>query len=126
MKLYCFRNIPEHQSEEKIPIHRHINRGVPLSIRLKWLKRYRRYFLFRKKRLEILLNGEFDKKLLDDFMKKFKIKEIVGLNHKEKILTDEPTRDLLEELFEIFEEDIFKSEFELIAQDMSSEEKACP
>ena len=92
--------------------------------RLKWLKRYRRYFLFRKKRLEILLNGEFDKKLLDDFMKKFKIKEIVGLNHKEKILTDEPTRDLLEELFEIFEEDIFKSEFELIAQDMSSEEKA--
>lgn len=92
--------------------------------RLKWLKRYRRYFLFRKKRLEILLNGEFDKRLLDDFMKKFKIKEIVGLNHKEKILTDEPTRDLLEELFEIFEEDIFKSEFELIAQDMSSEEKA--
>lgn len=92
--------------------------------RLKWLKRYRRYFLFRKKRLEILLNGEFDKKLLDDFMKKFKIKEIVELNHKEKILTDEPTRDLLEELFEIFEEDIFKSEFELIAQDMSSEGKA--
>lgn len=92
--------------------------------RLKWLKRYRRYFLFRKKRLEILLNGEFDKKLLDDFMKKFKIKEIIGLNHKEKILTDGPTRNLLEELFEIFEEDIFKSEFELIAQDMSSEGKA--
>lgn len=92
--------------------------------RQKWLKRYRRYFLFRKKRLEILLNGEFDKKLLDDFMDKFKIKEIIGLNHKEQILTDGPTRNLLEELFEIFEEDIFKSEFELIAQDMSSEEKA--
>lgn len=92
--------------------------------RLKWLKRYRRYFLFRKKRLQILLNGEFDKKLLDDFIKKFKIEEIVGLNHKEKILTDEPTRKLLEELFDIFEEDIFKSEFELIAQDMSSVEKA--
>ena len=92
--------------------------------RLKWLKRYRRYFLFRMKRLQILLNGEFDKKLLDDFIKKFKIEEIVGLNHKEKILTDEPTRKLLEELFDIFEEDIFKSEFELIAQDMSSVEKA--
>ena len=75
--------------------------------RLKWLKRYRRYFLFRKKRLEILLNGEFDKKLLDDFMDKFKIKEIIELNHKEQILTDGPTRNLLEELFEIFEEDIF-------------------
>jgi hypothetical protein len=83
--------------------------------RLKWLRRYRRYFLFRQRKLQIILNGEFDEKLLQHFSETFKIKEIVS---------DKIEDRLIQELFDIFEEDIFKSEFELLLHDMPQERKA--
>lgn len=83
--------------------------------RLKWLRRYKRYFLFRKKRLQIILNGKYDNKLKLDFFKIFKIEEITS---QKKLSTE-----LINDIFETFEEEIFKSEFELILRDMPQEEK---
>ena len=82
--------------------------------RLKWLRRYRRYFLFRQRKLQILLNGKYDKELKLDFLEKFKIDDIIS----QKIHSTE----LINHIFEVFEEEIFKSEFELILNDMPQEE----
>ena len=83
--------------------------------RLKWLKRYKKYFLFRQKRLQIILNGKYEKELKEDFISKFKINEI--LKQKEYSI------DTLNQIFENFEEEIFKSEFEFILRDMPQNEK---
>jgi hypothetical protein len=92
------------------------NPGLKINYesRLKWLRRYRRYFLFRQRKLQIMLNGEFDEKLLQHFRETFKIKEVVS---------DKIDVKLIQELFDIFEEDIFKSEFELLLHDMPQEWK---
>ena len=83
--------------------------------RLKWLRRYKRYFLFRQRRLQILLNGKYDEELKSDFFKKFRIEEITSQR--------KPSKELINYIFEIFEEEIFKSEFELILSDMPQEER---
>lgn len=41
--------------------------------RLKWLRRYKRYFLFRQRKLQILLNGKYDKELKRSSMKHSKL-----------------------------------------------------
>jgi hypothetical protein len=84
--------------------------------RLKWLRRYRRYFLFRQKRLQILLNGAYDEELKKEFLETFKIDEFLE--------AEKPSEEFAEALFKIFEEDIFKSELELILNDMPQEGKA--
>ncbi|MCM1139781.1 MAG: hypothetical protein NC453_14535 [Muribaculum sp.] len=91
--------------------------------RLKWLRRYRRYFLFRQRKLQIILNGEYDKNLLARFKETFKIEEVLNLKSDGKVMNDISAKNLLSDLFDVFEEDIFKSEFELIVQDMSLEDK---
>lgn len=83
--------------------------------RLKWLRRYKRYFLFRQRRLQILLNGKYDEELKLNFFKTFKVEEIIS--------QDRPSNELINHIFEVFEEEIFKSEFELILRDMPQEEK---
>lgn len=82
--------------------------------RLKWLRRYKKYFLFRKKRLQILLNGKYEKKLKDDFIRKFKIIEVIRKKY---------SIDTINKIFEAFDEEIFKSEFELLLMDMPQKEK---
>lgn len=54
--------------------------------RLKWLRRYKRYFLFRQRRLQILLNGKYDEELKSDFFKKFRIEEITSQRKPSKEL----------------------------------------
>ena len=83
--------------------------------RLKWLRRYKRYFLFRQRKLQILLNGKYDKELKTKFYETFKIDDITS--------QDKTSKELIDALFEVFEEEIFKSEFELILRDMPFSEK---
>ena len=78
--------------------------------RLKWLRRYKRYFLFRQRKLQILLNGKYDKELKAKFYETFKIDDVTS--------QDKTSKELINALFEVFEEEIFKSEFELILRDM--------
>lgn len=83
--------------------------------RLKWLRRYKRYFLFRQRKLQILLNGKYDKELKAKFYETFKIDDVTS--------QDKTSKELINALFEVFEEEIFKSEFELILRDMPFSEK---
>lgn len=83
--------------------------------RLKWLNRYKRYFLFRQKKLQIILNGSYDETLQSNFYETFKIKAITSQSAISK--------ELINDLFEIFEEEIFKSEFDLIVNDMPIDKK---
>jgi hypothetical protein len=83
--------------------------------RLKWLRRYKRYFLFRQRKLQILLNGKYDKELKTKFYETFKIDDVTS--------QDKTSKELIDALFEVFEEEIFKSEFELILRDMPFSEK---
>lgn len=85
--------------------------------RLKWLSRYKRYFLFRQRKLQLILNGEYEKKLVNQFLEKFKIDKLISQNDKSI------PKEILKGLFETFEEDIFKAEFELIAKEMPLDEK---
>ena len=78
--------------------------------RLKWLRRYRRYFLFRQLKLKINLNGNYDQNLVKSFYQTFKIQEI---NNNQVNLDDE-----IENIFESFEEEIFKTEIELLVNEM--------
>lgn len=83
--------------------------------RFKWLRRYKRYFLFRQKRLQTILYGKYEKELTKNFLETFKIDDITVSGHI--------SSELIEDIFEIFEEEIFKSEFELILNDMPINEK---
>lgn len=73
--------------------------------RLKLLRRFRKYFLYRNRRLKIQTEGGYDDSTFENFKRRF--------------LTD---RDR-EEWFENNEEDIFQSEYRLLI-DKASEEKA--
>ncbi|MCZ2643924.1 hypothetical protein O1430_01725 [Bacteroides fragilis] len=64
--------------------------------RLKWLRRYKRYFLFRQRKLQILLNGKYDKELKAKFYETFKIDDVTS--------QDKTSKELIDALFEVFEE----------------------
>lgn len=67
--------------------------------RLKWLRRYKRYFLFRQRKLQILLNGKYDKELKAKFYETFKIDDVTS--------QDKTSKELIDALFEVFEEEIW-------------------
>ncbi len=61
------------------------------------------------------MNGKYDKELKTKFYETFKIDDITS--------QDKTSKELIDALFEVFEEEIFKSEFELILRDMPFSEK---
>jgi len=73
--------------------------GEPLASRLKLLKRFKKYFLFRNRLLKIRESGGPNDDMLEDFKERF-------LNN-----ANNP-----EAFFEQFEEDIFQSEYILLIQ----------
>ena len=81
-----------------------------VTSREKWLTRYRRYFLFREKQLEILLNGEYKDKFKKDFYSKFSIIQIIN--------EDKLAPEQMENLFLTLDEDIFQAEFEILLRNM--------
>ena len=72
-------------------------------------------FYLDKRKLQILLNGKYDKELKAKFYETFKIDDVTS--------QDKTSKELINALFEVFEEEIFKSEFELILRDMPFSEK---
>lgn len=82
--------------------------------RLKWLYRYRRYFILRKRKLQMIIDGKYEPSMLDNFYKRFKFKEL------ENIAQDNNPHKTIKEIFDLFEEEIFKAEIELIAKEMPS------
>ncbi len=78
------------------------------AAQLKRMKRFKRYFLFRKLIFEIRLKGELTKELIEKFRKDFKIDGNI---------------ENTEEWFERFEEDIFSSECHIMI-DMQQNDSA--
>lgn len=113
-KLTALQKVVDNEIKKILSKKRRLGNNTYGEERLKWLKRYNRYFLFRQRRLQILLNGRYDGKLKNVFFDNFKIREV---------LNDELSDVLIEDIFEAFEEGIFKSEFELILRDMPQKEK---
>ncbi|MCM1140135.1 MAG: hypothetical protein NC453_16340 [Muribaculum sp.] len=123
-KLDTLQEVVDNQIKQIKKFLSEHNSSEEFETRLKWLRRYRRYFLFRKRKLQIILNGEYDKNMSQKFLETFKVEEVRNLRTEDGVRNDENAKNLLSNLFDIFEEDIFKSEFELLAQDMSLEDKA--
>lgn len=113
-KLTALQEVVDNEIKKILSKKRRLGDNTYGEERLKWLKRYKRYFLFRQRKLQILLNGKYDEGLKEDFLKNFKIS---------KVLNEELSDVLIMDIFEAFEEGIFKSEFELILRDMPQKEK---
>lgn len=113
-KLTALQEVVDNEIKKILLKKRSLEDNTYGEERLKWLKRYKRYFLFRQRRLQILLHGKYDEELKLDFFNNFKIDETLG---------DGLSDVLIKDIFEAFEEGIFKSEFELILRDMPQEEK---
>lgn len=113
-KLTALQEVVDNEIKKILLKKRSLEDNTYGEERLKWLKRYNRYFLFRQRRLQILLNGKYDEKLKNVFFDNFKIREV---------LNEELSDVLIKDIFEAFEEGIFKSEFELILRDMPQKEK---
>ncbi len=79
--------------------------GNALESRLKLLRRFKKFFLYRNRLLKIREEGGPNKLILDDFENRFL-----------KKVTD------VEKFFEQFEEDIFQSEYRLIIQKLVKKE----
>lgn len=79
--------------------------GDVLASRLKLLRRFKKFFLYRNRLLRIREAGGLSEDMLEDFRKRFLQK----------------TSDL-EDLFEQFDEDIFQSEYRLYIQKLSKNE----
>lgn len=115
-KLQALKNLVEKEIKKTVSEQNTRKNPDWGKIRLKWLRRYKRYFLFRLKKIQLLLNGEFDRKIYDEFLQRFRITEII--DEKSNMF------DHIQIIFELFEEDIFKSEFELLLTHMPSEMKS--
>lgn len=76
-----------------------------LSSRLKQLRRFKKFFLYRNRLLKIREEGGPNSEMLEDFRKRF-LKKVTQV----------------EDLFEQFDEDIFQSEYRLLIQKLSQKE----
>lgn len=79
--------------------------GEVLASRLKLLRRFKKYFLYRNRLLKIRETGGPDDEMRDSFEARFLTKE-----------------ENVEEFFEQFEEDIFQSEYRLLIQKSTKDE----
>lgn len=103
-------NIKENKEKQ------HANKPEWGETRLKWLRRYKRYFLFRERKLQLNINGGLDKQLCENFRTTFKFDEVIKTTG---ILSEK----LVKSIFENFEEEIFKTEIELIGNEMLDSQK---
>lgn len=85
--------------------------------RLKWLDRYRKYFIIRYRKLKMIVDGKFESSMIEDFYKDFKIDELLDKG-KQEGHNDVWTDDDVIDIFNKFEEDIFSAEIELLAKGM--------
>ena len=76
-----------------------------LSSRLKQLRRFKKFFLYRNRLLKIREEGGINSEMLEDFRMRF-LKKVTQV----------------EDLFEQFDEDIFQSEYRLLIQKLSQKE----
>lgn len=82
--------------------------------RLKWLKRYRKYFIYRKRKLKTIIEGQFNKSTVDDFYNTFKI---------DKLLNGDNSNKIKSEIFEILDKDIFDAYLTRLAASMPKEDR---
>lgn len=75
--------------------------------RLKWLRRYKRFFIFRHRLLRIKEDGEITEEYLKNLKERYKF-EFTTLHAQE-----------LEKIFSTFEEEIFKAEIEIVLTNSS-------
>ena len=80
--------------------------------RIKWLARYKKYFLYRQRKLEIMASGKFNEKNITKFYDRFSFGKIQNLSN------DANSSQTLETLFNTFEEEIFKTEIDLLGKEM--------
>ena len=82
--------------------------------RLKWLKRYRKYFIYRKRKLKTIIEGQFKMSMVDDFYNNFHI-----LDNPDK----EGLKAYKKKVFDKFDEDIFDTNLSMIASNMPDNER---
>lgn len=120
----------EHCIDNEIKYTRNRDEGKEVNIRdwkeirLKWLYRYKRFFIFRKRVLQIRLQG-FTEEVLAEFYRFFK--EVIPFSSYSERRDDKTNISLLKkkmiEIFDSFEEDIMQSEIQLMFKEMPNEWK---
>lgn len=90
------------------------NSSTSSETRLKWLKRYRKYFIYRKRKLKTIIEGRFIPSMANEFYKTFKIKELLNEDNSSKLKNS---------IFEIFDGEIFDADLTRIASNMPKFER---
>lgn len=85
--------------------------------RLKLMKRYKRFYLYRLKLLDRRIEGEISKKDIDYFKDHFHIDDFCS-----KALSSEEKLNVIKKWFETFDEDIFQSETRMFISMLSQED----
>lgn len=83
--------------------------------RIKWLSRYLKYFIYRQRKLKLIINGQFDESMKADFYDDFHITTL-GME------ANENQDKAVKEIFNKFEEEIFQAEIGMFAKAMISDD----
>ena len=112
-KLNALQTVVENQllkvkeEQEKDP-----NKKQWGETRIKWLSRYLKYFIYRQRRLKLIINGQFDESMKAEFYDHFHITTL-GME------TNENRDKAVKEIFNKFEEEIFQAEIGMFAKAMT-------
>lgn len=112
-KLNALQTVVENQllkvkeEQEKDP-----NKKQWGKTRIKWLSRYLKYFIYRQRRLKLIINGQFDESMKAEFYDHFHITTL-GME------TNENRDKAVKEIFNKFEEEIFQAEIGMFAKAMT-------
>ena len=87
--------------------------GQANKTRLKWLYRYRKYFIYRKRKLQMMVEGEYTLPMRQSFEKRFHFEKLVNAK------SEDERKKTIEEIFEVFEEEIFNHELTMISNSIS-------
>lgn len=83
--------------------------------RIKWLSRYLKYFIYRQRKLKLIINGQFDESMKAEFYDHFHITTL-GME------ANENQDKAVKEIFNKFEEEIFQAEIGMFAKAMTSDD----
>ena len=83
--------------------------------RLKWLKRYKKYFLYRVNLFRLKTESNSGEKMMEDFIQK-----ILDEENKYKKENDRESLNALKDFLEATEEEIFQSKYRLLIEKLSS------
>ncbi len=112
-KLNALQTVVENQLlKVKEEQEKDLNKKQWGETRIKWLSRYLKYFIYRQRRLKLIINGQFDESMKAEFYDHFHITTL-GME------TNENRDKAVKEIFNKFEEEIFQAEIGMFAKAMT-------